>query len=62
MRRENIVQISSSAKLCALCSAISKHRRVPQRFSRSADSRVRETLALEKKRADKAIRAPLVAA
>jgi hypothetical protein len=49
------------AALC-LCSAMSKHRRVLQRFSRSADSLVRKTLALGTRRADKAVRAPLVAA
>ena len=47
---------------CVLCSALSKHRRVLQRFSRSVDSLVRETLALGWKRADKAVRAPLAAA
>ena len=45
-----------------LCSAISKHHRVLQKFSRSADSLVRQTLALGKERADKAVRAPWVAA
>ena len=48
--------------LPGLCSAISQHRRVLRRFSRSADSLVREFHATPKRHADKAVRAPLVAA
>src|ERR1019366_1271910 len=50
------------APLCGLCSAISQHRRVRRRFSRSADSLVRESRPARQKPADKAVRAPLVAA
>jgi hypothetical protein len=58
---ENGLQIFS-ASLCVLRSAISQLRRVPRRFSRSADSLVREFHATPKQHADKAVRAPLVAA
>ena len=45
-----------------LCSAVSQLPRVLQRFSRSADSLVRVLLACGPELADKAVRAPLVAA
>ena len=58
---ENGLQIFS-ASLCVLRSAISRLRRVLRRFSRSADSLVREFHATPKQHADKAVRAPSVAA
>jgi hypothetical protein len=45
-----------------LCNAISQFRRVQRRFFRSADSLVREFLPQHWQLADKAVRAPLVAA
>ena len=45
-----------------LCSAISQFRRVQRRFFRSADSLGRVFLPQHRQLADKAVRAPLVAA
>jgi hypothetical protein len=51
-----------SARPCVLCSAVSQLRRALRRFSRSADSLVREFRKVCRKHANKAVRAPLAAA
>ena len=62
-RAQGLAQRNAEADfLCGLCTAINPNLLTPRRFLRSADSLVRESLVAGKVYADKAVRAPLVAA